>query len=360
VDDVRKIGGRSAVVGKVIGSLPQSAKPFEANASVESTSRRDTQRNHTATHLLQAALRQVLGEHVVQRGSLVAPDRLRFDFTHTKPLTQDEIRRVEAIVNEGIQRDVDLDIGQSTYPEAVARGAMALFGEKYGDVVRVVTIPGLSIELCGGTHVRHTGDIGVFRITGEAGIAAGIRRIEAVTGSAAYRRAVEQEELLRTLSGALKTTPDALLRRVEQINEENRELRRQLEKARTQGSSDVIGELLRSATVVDGVRVVATEVEAGSAEELRMLGDKLRGQLQSGAAIIAAKLQDRVSLLAVVTDDLVKRGVRADTLMREVAVFTGGTGGGKPHMAQGGVGDAAKLPAALARAVDIVRSMLAA
>jgi alanyl-tRNA synthetase len=359
VDDVRKVNGRTAIIGEVEGSLPQTTTPFPAHAMVEAVSRRDTQRNHTATHLLQAALRKVLGPHVVQRGSLVAPDRLRFDFTHTKPMTPAEIRSVEDMVNDGIRRDANVDIGQSTYPEAVARGAMALFGEKYGDIVRVVTVPDLSIELCGGTHVRHTGDIGVFRIVNESGVAAGIRRIEAITGAASYRRAVEQEELVRNVSAALKTAPDGLLRRVEQLNEEIRDLRRAVEKARSEGSTDIVSQLIGAATDVDGVRVIAREVEVATADELRMLGDNLRNQLGSGAAILAAKQQDRVSLFAVVTDDLVKRGVRADKLVREVAAITGGSGGGKPHMAQGGVGDEAQLAAALARAADIVRGMIA-
>jgi alanyl-tRNA synthetase len=358
VDDVRKTGGRTAVIGQIRGNLPNSTKPFPARAIVEAVSRRDTQRNHTATHLLQAALRKVLGEHVVQRGSLVAPDRLRFDFTHTKPMTAEELRRVEEIVNEGIQRDIDLDIGQSTYPEAVARGAMALFGEKYGDIVRVVAVPEVSIELCGGTHVRHTGDIGVFRITSESGVAAGIRRIEAVTGSAAYRRTVEQEELLRAVSSALKATPDSLLRRVEQINEENRELRRQLEKARTQGSADVVGDLISGAATIDSVRVIAREVEVATADELRILGDRLRNELGSGVAVLAAKQPDRIALFAVVTDDLVARGVNAGKVIREVAALTGGSGGGKAHMAQGGVGDPSKVGGALSQVESIVRMIL--
>jgi alanyl-tRNA synthetase len=360
VDEVRRVGDRTAVAGKLTGALPETDTPFPARARIESDARRDTQRNHTATHLLQAALRKVLGEHVVQRGSLVTPDRLRFDFTHTSPMSHDEVRRVEDLVNEAIRQDIAIDIGESTYHEAVARGAMALFGEKYGDVVRVVSVPAVSVELCGGTHVSHTGDIGTFRIVSEAGVAAGVRRIEAVTGSAAYHRAVEQDELLRQVSAALKTTPDALLRRIEQVNEDNRELRRQLEKARTQGSADVVGDLLRKATPIDGARVVAASVDIESPDELRILGDRLRNELGSGAAVLAAHVNDRVSLLAVVTDDLVKRGVRADRLIREVATATGGSGGGKPHMAQGGAGDASLVTAALARTPDLVRGQLGA
>jgi alanyl-tRNA synthetase len=359
VDDVRRVGGRTVVIGEVVGSMPQTRTPFPARARVETAARRDTQRNHTATHLLHAALRSVLGPHVVQRGSLVAPDRLRFDFAHTKPMTPEEIRKVETMVNENVLRDADVEIGQSTYPEAVAKGAMALFGEKYGDIVRVVTVPGTSIELCGGTHVRHTGDIGMFRIVSEGGVAAGIRRIEAVTGSAAYRRAVEQENLVRQLSTTLKATPDTLVKRVEQITEENRELKRQVDKLRTGGSGDMVTELMRHAYEIDGARVITRVVTVSGADELRTVGDSLRGQLQSGIAVLAAKQDDRTSLFAVVTDDLVKRGLRADSVLREVAKATGGSGGGKPHMAQGGVGDLDKLPAAFAQVPDLVRGALA-
>jgi alanyl-tRNA synthetase len=359
VDDVRKVNGRTAVVGDVEGKLPQTSTPFPARAMVEAVARRDTQRNHTATHLLQAALRKILGEHVVQRGSLVAPDRLRFDFTHTRPMTPSEIRAVEDMVNDGIRLDADVQIGQSTYPEAVARGAMALFGEKYGDVVRVVTVPDLSIELCGGTHVRHTGDIGVFRIISESGVAAGIRRIEAVTGSVAYRRAVEQEDLLRSMSALLKTTPEGLVRRVEQLNDEIRDLRRQVEKARTEGSSDIVGQLISDARALDaGAKLVTKQIEVGTADELRILGDRLRNELKSGIAVLAVKQPDRMSLFAVVTDDLVAKGVQAGKIVREVAAVTGGSGGGKPHMAQGGVGDPARITDALAHVDSIVRDMM--
>jgi alanyl-tRNA synthetase len=357
IDDVRKVGGRTAVIGNVDGELPRTTAPIRARAQVY-PDRRDTMRHHTATHLLHAALRSVLGEHVLQRGSLVAPDRLRFDFSHPRPLTPDEIRAVEDRVNAAILQDIDVRIEQKPYAEAIALGAMALFGEKYGDVVRIVMVPGVSTELCGGTHVRHTGDIGLFRIVGETGVAAGIRRVEAVTGSAAYRRSVEREDLLNEAAAAVRTTPDTLLRRLEQLLEENRELRRQLQRARESGGGDMVSELLGSAHAVDGARVVARQLDDVTAEELRTLGDRLRERLGSGAAVLAGRDGERIALIGVVTDDLISRGVRADTLVREVAKLTGGSGGGRPHMAQGGVGDAAKLPAALDHAREVVRRLL--
>ena len=235
---------------------------------------------------------------------------------------------------------------------------MALFGEKYGDVVRVIEVPGVSMELCGGTHVRHTGEIGLFRIVSESGVASGVRRIEAVTGPAAYRRAVEQEETLHEAASLLKTSPDNLLRRIEQLIEENRELERQLERARAAGTADVVGQLLEAASAVDGARVVATEVDVASSDELRTLGDRLRERLGSGAAVLAARFPEKTALFAVVTDDLIAKGVRADRLVREVAQLTGGSGGGRPHMAQGGVGDPAKVGEALGRTDAIVRELL--
>jgi len=359
VDEVRRVGGRVAVIGNVEGSVPEATQPFAVTATVERPSRLDTQRNHTATHLLHAALRSVLGEHVVQRGSLVAPNRLRFDFAHSKPMSPTEIRAVEEQVNEAILADHAVHTEQAPYREAVARGAMALFGEKYGDVVRVVSIPSVSIELCGGTHVSHTSDIGMFRIVSESGVAAGIRRIEAVTGREAYHRSVARDEVLEQAAAMLKTTPDTLLRRIEQLTEEQRDLRRQLEKARSAGAGDRVGELMSGAQEIDGVRLVTASIEIAAADELRALGDQLRERMQNGVAVLAGRQDERVSLLGVVTDDLLSRGVRADAIVREVAKAAGGSGGGRPHMAQGGLGDASGIDVALGAVADVLRAQLA-
>jgi alanyl-tRNA synthetase len=360
VDEVRKVAGRSAVIGHVEGELPHPTSPVKVRARVAGYERRDTQRNHTATHLLHAALRKVLGTHVVQRGSLVAPDRLRFDFAHPKPLTVEQVREVERLVNDAILQDIDLVIEEKPYAEALTLGAMALFGEKYGDVVRVVQVPGVSAELCGGTHVRHTGDIGLFRIVSESGVAAGIRRIEAITGSESYRRWLAQEELLHHAATIVKTTPDSLPRRLEALTEEVRELRRHLERARAEGAGDLIAQLAASAAEVEGVMVVAREVETATMDELRSLGDALRARLGSGLAVLATRHGERTALYAVASDDVIGRGVRADAVVRAVAQLTGGSGGGKAHMAQGGVVDATRLHDALAHAVDAVRGLLQA
>jgi alanyl-tRNA synthetase len=360
VDDVRRVAGRVAVLGDVEGAVPETGQPFPVHARVEAPTRKDTERNHTATHLLHAALRKTLGKHVVQRGSLVAPDRLRFDFSHPRPMTPEELRAVEEDVNRAILADEDVFYEYLGYQEAVGRGAMALFGEKYGDVVRLVQVPGVSMELCGGTHVSHTGEIGLFRIASESGVASGVRRIEAITGSVAYERARAEDDLIRAAAATLKTTPDQLLRRVEQLAEENRSLQKELERLRSAAAGDVVGQLLDGAQPVNGARVVSTEVHVASPDELRNLGDRLRERLGTGAAVLAARFPEKVALFAVVTDDLIGKGVRADKLVRAVAAVTGGSGGGRPHMAQGGVGDAAKVGEALARAVEVVRGMLGA
>ncbi|HUE76663.1 MAG TPA: alanine--tRNA ligase [Longimicrobiales bacterium] len=359
VDDVRRVGGRSAVIGDVEGEFPDDG-PFAARAVVAAPTRRDTERNHTATHLLHAALRGILGSHVLQRGSLVAPERLRFDFSHNAPLTAEELRRVEDTVNEAILENEDVCIDFLDYDAAIQKGAMALFGEKYGDVVRMISVPGVSMELCGGTHVRQTGEIGLFRIVSETGTGAGVRRIEAVTGRAAYRRSVEQAETVRRAAEALRAPPEMVVRRIEQLQAENRELAKQLERTRREGASDVVGRLVESASSVDGARVVAEEVEVADQDALRALGDQLRDRLGSGVVVLAARSEERTALFTVVTDDLIGRGVRADRVVREVAQLTGGSGGGRPHMAQGGVGDPGRVAEALRQAPEIVRTLLEA
>jgi alanyl-tRNA synthetase len=355
VNEVRKVAGRIAVIGPVEGDF----RPGLARAAVEEPTRRDTERNHTATHLLHAALRGVLGEHVHQMGSLVAPDRLRFDFSHSGPMTPAEIAEVEERVNRAIWQNVPVSADQMAYKDAIAAGAMALFSEKYGDVVRVVKIPGVSMELCGGTHVRTTGQIGLLRIVSESGVAAGVRRIEAVTGPGAFERVRRDERTLREAAALLKTREDNVIPRLQAVLEEQRELQRSLEKARASGGADIVGKLVDGAASIDGARVIASAVEVADADELRAVGDRLRERLGSGIAVLSAAPGDRPTLLAVVTDDMISRGIRADQVVREVAALAGGKGGGKPHMAQAGIGQPERIPEALAKVVEIVTPMLA-
>ena len=355
VDDVRKIDGRIAAVGKLTGEL----RFGPARATVPSDRRRDTERNHTATHLLHAALRQVLGEHVHQAGSLVAPDRLRFDFTHHGPVKPEQLEEIERIVNREVWRGTDVRTTERPYQEAIAGGAMALFGEKYGDVVRVVQIDAFSTELCGGTHVRNTAHIGLFRIVSETGVAAGVRRIEAATGPRAYDAMRERERALREIADLVKGSPELAVRRVQALVEEKRALERRLEEA-MRGGGDQLQTLLREATRVGDARVVAARVPAGDVKELQALGDALREQIGSGVGVLGASFgEDKHTLLVAVTDDLRERGVRADALVRDIAATVGGRGGGKPHMAQAGIPDAQRLADAIAAAPGIVEPALA-
>ncbi len=355
VDEVRKVAGRVAVVGPVEGDFT----PGPVRATVEEPERRDTERNHTATHLLHAALRSTLGEHVHQMGSLVSPDRLRFDFSHSGPMTPEEVSQVEEIVNREIWHNHAVETHRMGYRDALDRGAMALFSEKYGDVVRVVEIPGFSMELCGGTHVRTTGQIGLFRVVSESGVAAGVRRIEAVTGPRAFERVRRDEATLREAARLLRTREDNLIPRLKGLQDELREAQRALERARSLGSADVVGQLLATAQELDGVRVLAATVGVSDADEFRALGDRVREQIGSGIAVLAATLGERVSLLAVATDDVIQRGVRADQVLRDAVAPVGGRGGGKAHMAQGGMPDPARVQEALDRVVQSVRPLLA-
>ncbi|HVX40146.1 MAG TPA: alanine--tRNA ligase [Gemmatimonadaceae bacterium] len=357
VDDVRKFDGRPAAIGTLHGTFTWG----RVAARVPSDRRLDTERNHTATHLLHAALRQVLGEAVHQAGSLVAPDRLRFDFTHHGPVPAERLAEIEEIVNSEIWRSSPVTFRELPYQEARALGAMALFGEKYGDVVRVVTVPGFSMELCGGTHVRNTAQIGIFKIVAESGVAAGVRRIEAVTGPGAYALLREEERTLRRVAELLKAPTDGVEKRVATMLEERRTLERRLEEA-MRGGGDQLRGLLNAAKPVgaSGARLVSGVVRAGDVKELQALGDAVREQLGSGVGVLASSFEDgKNTLLVVVTDDLRTHGVRADALIKEIAAAAGGRGGGKPHMAQAGIPDASRFDDAFARAPELVQHALA-
>ena len=354
VDDVRKVQGTNAAVGTLVGEF----RFGPAVARVPTNRRRDTERNHTATHLLHAALRAILGEHVHQAGSLVAPDRLRFDFTHHGPVGAQRLAEIEEWVNRGIWADVDVKTTEKAYRDAVAGGAMALFGEKYGDVVRVVSIPGWSMELCGGTHARNTGQIALFKIVAETGVAAGVRRIEAVTGPKAYELLRDEERRLERLGELVRAPADGLVKRVEALLEERRALQKRLDEA-LRGGGDQVQQLVAGAERANGARIVSAVVQANDVKELQALGDALREQLGSGVGVLGSSFSDgRNTLLAVVTDDLRDRGVRADQLIKTIAAAGGGRGGGKAHMAQAGMPDPEQVRAAIAGAPAIVRTAL--
>ena len=341
--------------------------PDVAEAKVDEQLRRDTQRNHTATHLLHAALRDRLGDHVHQAGSLVAPDRLRFDFNHRGPLSADDRRAIERTVNEGIWANVPVEAGMQPYRDALASGAMALFGEKYEDEVRVIRLPGLSAELCGGCHVQSTGEIGLFKITHETGVAAGIRRIEAVTGPQAYRLGEELEDLVKATSETLGVQPAELAERAASLVAEHRALQVGAA-AEVKATATALAEaVVQRAREIDGGRVLTDEVELLAGTDLTAFGDSLREELGSGVAIVHVIVRgdaddngaEKEAFLSVVTDDWVKRGVKAGDLVRLASKTTGSGGGGRPHLAQGGVGDRDLVPQALEAALDLVTRTMA-
>ncbi len=356
VTEVKKIEGRVAAIGRATGT----PKFERAKARIPADRRHDTERNHTATHLLHAALRSVLGEHVHQAGSLVAPDRLRFDFTHHGPIKPDQLERIEAMVNEGIWANVDVRTTEKAYKEAIAAGAMALFGEKYGDVVRVVEIPGLSVELCGGTHVRNTGQIALMRIVSESGVAAGVRRIEAVTGRGAYAMLRERERTLEGVAERLKVnalTTDVIGKKLDQMLVERKALEKKLEEALRGGGNR--SDLMGGAELVNGAQLLTKTVKADTMKDLQALGDVVREQIGTGVGVLVADFgDDKGGLVVVVTDDLRARGVTAGSIVKALAASTGIRGGGKDHMAQAGV-SGAQLATMPTEAGNVARAALA-
>ena len=361
VDDVKKADGRVAAIGTITGTLAMGT----VIARVTPTRRRDITRNHTATHLLHAALRKLLGEHVHQAGSVVDPDRLRFDFTHHGPLTHPEVEKVERWVNEGIWQNTNVRTVEKPYADAVAGGAMALFGEKYGSVVRVVEIPFRSTELCGGTHVSNTGQILLFRIISETGVSAGVRRMVAITGPKAFESLRERERTLEQIAERLKVNvhaagPDAVARKVDQLLADKKAVEKKLDDAvRGGGGGSAMQGILASAKAVGAWSVVAGKTDASALPELQTLGDAIREQLPSGVGVLGgAFADDKATLVFVVGDALRAKGVSAGDLVKGFAAKTGGRGGGKPHMAQMGV-EPAKMESTLSEAKSFVIDALA-
>jgi alanyl-tRNA synthetase len=323
-------------------------------AEIDAERRQAIRRNHTATHLLHRALRLTLGEATRQAGSLVAPDRLRFDFTALEAPTGEQLQRIAATVNHEVVRNSEVTTESKPYAAAVEGGAMALFGEKYGDTVRVVGIPGFSQELCGGTHVRATGEIGPFLIVAEGSVAAGVRRIEALTGGAAIARMLEQQQLLEKSGRLLRTTWAEVPEQIAAAQERLRGLERENERLRGQLAGARAGDLLERAVDVKGLRVLAARADVDGKDTLRQMGDRLRDRMGSGVLVLGALIDGRPSLLAMVTPDLVARGVKAGDIVRETAAIVDGRGGGRPELAEAGGKDAAKLDDALAAVAGIV------
>ena len=358
-DTVAPVGG--TYVHRVMVDRGSLHVGDEVLAQVDEEKRDATRRNHTATHLIHAALREVLGAHVKQAGSLVAPNRLRFDFTHYQPLTRDEIAELERLVNYQILRNTPVETKVLPIEQAMQSGAMALFGEKYAEMVRVLTVPGFSQELCGGTHVRATGDIGLFKIIKDESIASGTRRIEAVTGADAFTRFQETEALVDQLTGELHTTRNDLPASVEKLQEELKRARREAEELRLKLASGAVsagaanGNEVRE---VAGVKVLAREASELDAAGLRQLSDTLLARVQSGIVVLGRRADGKVSLIVRTSKDLHTR-VPAGQVIRELAPIIGGRGGGKPDMAEGGGAQPDKLPDALEASYGVVERLLA-
>jgi alanyl-tRNA synthetase len=337
----------------VFGPYEGPFEPTPVEALVDEPLRRDTERNHTATHLLHAALRRTLGEHVRQAGSVVSPEHLRFDFTHHQPIPPAALAEIEAEMNRHVWENLEVVVREMPYAEALALGAMALFGEKYGDVVRTITVPGVSRELCGGCHVRTTGQIGLVRLVGETGVGAGVRRMEALTGPGAYDWLLERVRLLDGVAEVVGSTPEHLARRVEALVEERKKLEKRVEELIRGGGAQAEART----TDVDGTAVAVSSSGTADRNEIGAMVDAFRSQTKSGVLVIVAT-GERPGIHVGVTDDLVARGVVAPDLANRLAALSGGKGGGRPHFASAGAGDPARLGEVERRAPEIVREVL--
>jgi alanyl-tRNA synthetase len=325
----------------------------EVAVHVESPRRLGLRQHHTGTHLLHAALRRVLGSHVGQAGSLVAPDHLRFDFSHGTGVKMGEIERISELVNEQVQANVAVTHEEMSLPEALASGAMALFGEKYGNRVRVVRIGGFSTELCGGTHLDHTGQLGFFKVTEEGAVAAGVRRVQAVAGTAAAEVVARQDRVLREIGDILRIAPEEAPLRLRKLLDEQRLLEKQIQALEGKLARSKADDLVAGARDVKGVAVVAGRLDGLDTEALRGVVDTIRDRLGSGVVCVGSAVDGKVSLVAAVTKDLTKR-IQAGRLIQEVAKVVDGGGGGRPDLAQAGGKDPAKLDQALALVYEIV------
>ncbi|MDO9123494.1 MAG: alanine--tRNA ligase-related protein, partial [Deltaproteobacteria bacterium] len=319
---------------------------MEATFKVDPDRRRAIALNHTATHLLQAMLREVLGSHVHQAGSLVVPERLRFDFTHFAPIERKDLEQIEAMVNQKVRQNMRVETKIMNAEEALQTGAMALFGEKYGEKVRVVRVSDFSIELCGGTHTSRTGDIGIFKILHESGVAAGVRRIEALTGEGAYRFIREEERQLEEIASSLKSAPGEIAVRVERLLQRQKELEREVESFQAKWSHQEISGLLSLVREVKGVKVLSVRLDGKDPKRLREYVDQLKEKIGSGIVLLGSQSEAKVTLLMGITEDLTRR-FKANELIKKIALHVGGTGGGRPDFAQAGGTDPERLDEAL-------------
>lgn len=352
-DCIKVSGGKIAQLGKVTEGFIKTGQ--SAHISANYKKRLDTARNHSATHLLQKALREVLGNHVEQAGSFVSHDRLRFDFTHFSAMSDEEIHLVEEIVNDKILEGLDIVCVETSIDDARKKGAMALFGEKYGDRVRMVSMGDYSVELCGGTHLKNTSQICIFKITSESGIAAGVRRIEALTGKAAIQYYSSMENCLNSISKHVKAKSENVIKKIEQLMTENKDLVRELQKVRSKAFGSLIDDIAKSVEEINGIKVVSANIDEHDLNGLRSLSDKLIDKIKSGVVILAGGKDGKYNLLVKATDDIVNQGVNAGDIIKRSAAIAGGSGGGRPNMAQASIREVSKIKAALERAKDVIK-----
>ena len=355
-DCIRVVGGKSAHIGVVVdGEIKVGDK---AEAAIDVKNRIAISRNHSATHLLQKALREVLGTHVEQAGSYVSADRLRFDFTHFQAMTAEEIKKVEDIVNEKILEGLDVTTTETSMEEARKMGAMALFGEKYGDVVRVVNMGGYSIELCGGVHLKNTAQAGSFKIVSEGGVAAGVRRIEALTGEGALKFYQSQGDELKQICAITKTTSENMVKHIEDLLKQQKEMAKEIEALKAKMAGSAAEDIIKNAENVNGVNVVCAVIEDTDTNGLKTMGDELKNKLGSAVVVLASVKEGKIGLVAMATDDAVKKGAHSGNIIKAAAAVCGGGGGGKPNMAQAGGKDASKLAEAVEKAKEVIKEQL--
>lgn len=357
VEDVIKLQGtKIGHVGRVTEGVIRTGE--KVTLTVDEERRNLTCNNHSATHLVQKALRMVLGSHVEQKGSLVDSDKLRFDFTHFSPVTAEEIAQVEEIVNKEIAADLEVVTKEMSIEDAKKTGAMALFGEKYGEVVRVVQMGEFSSELCGGTHVGSTGQISAFKIVSESGIAAGVRRIEALTGSALYRYYNTMEKELQEVSRILKTTLDGVAAKAASLQEELKQLQKENDKLKAKLAKEAAGDVLADAIEIDGIHILAKQLTDVDMNGMRDLGDEAKQKLGEAFLVFACEAGGKANLISMATEGAMKKGAHAGNLIKEIAALVGGGGGGRPNMAQAGGKNPAAIPEALDRALDVMKQQL--
>ena len=356
IDTVKVPGGRIGHIGKVVsGTIKKDAK---ADLSVSSLNRGNTCKNHTATHLLQEALREVLGDHVEQSGSYQDGERTRFDFSHGQAMTTEELKKVEEIVNAKIAEDLPVETKVMSLEEAKKTGAMALFGEKYGDTVRVVMIGDFSRELCGGTHVGHTGEIASFKILSESGVAAGVRRIEAITGNNVTAYYQEMEERLNAVARVLKTSPATLLDRAEHLMAEMKVLQSENESLKSKAAKDALGDVMNQVKEVKGVKLLAASVAGVDMNGLRDLGDQLKAKIGEGVIVLISDCDGKVNMVAMATQGAMDKGAHAGNLIKGIAALVGGGGGGRPNMAQAGGKNPSGIPDAIAKCEEVLAAQV--